>query len=80
MAYSRVQRLVSLDSDGLPPLRHYQQACILSHVMHVGPTSPRSGPKECDELGMHTHLFSAMFHGTSVSPYFLVGNVGGAVV
>ena len=48
--------------------------------MHAGSTSPGSGPKECDELGIHTHLFFAMFQVTSVSPYFLVGNVVGATI
>ena len=50
-----------VDYDGLPPRCHCQHACISSHVMCVGPTSPGSGPKERDELGMHTHLLSAMF-------------------
>ena len=39
--------------------------------MHVGPTSPGSRPKECDKLGIHTHLLSAVFQVTSVSLYFL---------
>ena len=74
MAYSWVQRVVSLwiAMDFL--------AYILSHVMCVGPTSPGFGPKECDESSMHTHLLSAIFQVTFVSPYFLVGNGVGVVV
>ena len=48
--------------------------------MCVGPASPRFGPKECDESGMHTHLLFAAFQVTFVSPYFLVANVTGAAV
>ena len=60
-----------VDCNGLPPLYHYQYACILSHVMHVGPASPRFGMKECDESGMHIHLLFAVSCVTSVSCYFL---------
>ena len=38
-----------MDRNGLPPLCHYRHACILRHVMRVGPVSPGSGPKECHE-------------------------------
>ena len=69
-----------VDRDGLPPLCHYQHACISSHVMCVGPVSPGSRPKECDESSMHAHLLSVAFHVHSVSPYFLVPNVVGAAV
>ena len=69
-----------VDCDGLPPLHHCQHTCILSHVMCVGHENPKSGLKECGELGMHTHLPSAMFLVTFVSPYFVVGNAVGAVV
>ena len=48
--------------------------------MHVGPASPGSGPKECDELGMHTHFFFAVFHVFFVSPYFLMGKAVGAAL
>ena len=69
-----------VDCDGLPPLCHCRHACISSHVTSVGPASPGSGAKECDELGMHTHLLSAAFQVTSVSPYFLVGNAVGVAL
>ena len=48
--------------------------------MCVGPASPIFGPKECDEPGMYTHLLSAAFQVTFVSPYFLVANATGATV
>ena len=35
-----------VDRDGLPPLCHCRHACILSHVMRVGPARPGSGLKE----------------------------------
>ena len=69
-----------VDCNGLPPLCHSQHACILSHIMCVGPASPKFGPKECDEPDMHTHLLFAAFQVTSISPYFLVGNATGAAV
>ena len=50
-----------VDCDGLTPLCHYQHACIFSHVTHAGPASPRFGPKECEELGVHMHLLSVVF-------------------
>ena len=63
-----------VDRDGLPPLCHCRHTCILSHVTCVGPAIPGSGPKECDDCGMHTHLLSASFHVRSISPSFLVAN------
>ena len=48
--------------------------------VHVGPTSPRSGPKDCDEPSIHMHLLSAAFQVTFVSPYFSVGNAAGAAI
>ena len=69
-----------VDRDRLPPLCHCRHACISSHVTRVGPASPGSGPKECDESCMHTHLLSAAFQVTFVSPYFLVANAVGAAV
>ena len=79
-AYSRVQRAELVDRDGLPPLCHCRHACISSHVMCVGPASPRSRPKECDESGMHTHLLFATFQVNFVSPYFLVAHAAGATI
>ena len=55
-------------------------AYILSHAMCIGPASPRCGPKECDESGMHAHLLFAAFQVTFASLYFLVGNAAGVVV
>ena len=69
-----------VDCDGLPPLCHCRHACILSHVTCVGPASPGSRLKECNESGMHTHLLSAAFQVHSVSPYFLVANAVGVAV
>ena len=69
-----------VDCDGLPPLCHCRHGCISSHVTRVGPTSPRFGPKECDESGMHTHLLFVAFQVTSISPYFLAGNAVGAAL
>ena len=48
--------------------------------MRIGPASPGSGPKECDESSIHTHLLFAVFQVTFVSPYFLVGNAAGATI
>ena len=67
-----------VDCDRLPPLCHYQHACISSHVTCIGPASPGSRPKECDESGMHTHLLFVAFHVHSLSPSFLVANATGA--
>ena len=81
MAYNQVQRAVSLwiTTDYLP----YDTVDTLAfrvHVMCVGPASPGYRLKECGESGMHTHLLSAAFQLTSVSPYFFGGNVAGATV
>ena len=48
--------------------------------MHIGPASPIFGPKECNELGMHTHLLFAAFQVTSLSAFSFVGNAVGATV
>ena len=69
-----------VDCDGLPPLCHCRHACILTHVTCIGPTSPGSGSKECDESSMHTYVLFAAFQVTFVSHYFLVGNVVGATL
>ena len=69
-----------VDRDRLPPLCHCRHAYILSDVTYVGLASPGFGPKECDKLGMHTHLLSAAFHVNFVSPYFLVGNAASGAV
>ena len=66
-----VKRCELVDYDELPPLLHCRHACILSHVMRVGPANPGSGPKECDESSVHMHLLSAAFWVTSISTYFL---------
>ena len=39
--------------------------------MRIGPASPKYGPKERGESGMHTHLVLVVFCVTFVSPYFL---------
>ena len=59
-----------VDHDKLPPICHSRHPCISSHVICIGPASPRSLPKERDESSMHMHLVAVVFCVSFVLPYF----------
>ena len=80
MVTSSAESYELVDCNGLSPLCHYQHCCILSHVTCVEPASPRFGLKECGESSMHTHLLSARFQVSSLSPCSFVGNAAGAAI